>query len=34
MNLDKDNVPVGKLVIINSENDSNNSKIYLRTDNI
>lgn len=34
MNLDKDNVPVGKFVIINSENDSNNSKIYLRTDNI
>ena len=34
MDLDKDNVPVGKFVIINSENDSNNSKIYLRTDNI
>jgi hypothetical protein len=34
MNSDISNVPVGKLVVINSEGDQNDSSIYLRTDNL
>jgi len=34
MNSDASNVPIGKLVVINSEGDQNDSKIYLRTSNL
>jgi hypothetical protein len=35
MNDDKDNVPVGKFVIINSDvEDPDNSKLFIRTNNL